>query len=467
MTTNIQELRAQAVGPDALVIEARVERLTWHGATLRILDPATVIRSSQILDQLIISSDNLPLYSGKAVVGGVVNAGLAIICEVKLTDSGFKNADSPELTGLPGGHPNLNTFLSDWSNYYRVLPEFKVVVADMQMFLVELRQWLDRFELQTRQNALQPNDVLASLRNDAPAVIESFNALHERFEDIGEQIAPELRAVHSSFTKRQLHSLVMCSPFAHRTYHKPLGYAGDYEMVNMMLRDPFEGSTLYARLINAWFVSQWPAQAHRNRIDYLVNLLGDETLRRARQGKRLRVLNLGCGPAHEVTRFLATSELSNHVDLTLWDFNEETVERTGRTLDECVRKHHRNATIGVAKKSVHQVLKDGSRGVKLEPYDYIYCAGLFDYLSDRTCQQLVDTFYQWLRGDGLLVVTNVVDFRPFRYMLEHLLDWNLIYRDATRADALLPGKAPAGCSRMVSDETGVNLFAESRRPSHV
>ena len=50
--------------------------------------------------------------------------------------------------------------------------------------------------------------------------------------------------------------------------------------------------------------------------------------------------------------------------------------------------------------SVHQLLKRSSReqAVPLEEqYDYIYCAGLFDYLADKACARLIAYFDRHLR----------------------------------------------------------------------
>jgi extracellular factor (EF) 3-hydroxypalmitic acid methyl ester biosynthesis protein len=60
----------------------------------------------------------------------------------------------------------------------------------------------------------------------------------------------------------------------------------------------------------------------------------------------------------------------------------------------------------------------------------------------------------------------VVDYRPFRHMLEFLLDWNLIYRDTQQGQALLPTRAAADHVRILRDPTGVNLMIEVRKPSH-
>jgi extracellular factor (EF) 3-hydroxypalmitic acid methyl ester biosynthesis protein len=118
---------------------------------------------------------------------------------------------------------------------------------------------------------------------------------------------------------------------------------------------------------------------------------------------------------------------------------------------------------------VHQVLKEGSRlGAKIgQPqYDYIYCAGLFDYLTDKTCKQIMHIFYDWLAPGGLLAITNVVDCKPFRHMLEFLLDWHLIYRNTAQGYELVPEAANPDECRIFRDETAVNLMVEVRKPSH-
>ena len=183
-----------------------------------------------------------------------------------------------------------------------MLPEFKVVVADMQVFLRDFGRWMDQLELECNTTKQQPSKEakLDRIRTISQEMAGAFDALHERFEEISDQIEPDLRPAHEDFVKRQLHPLMMCSPFAHRTYRKPLGYAGDYEMVNMILREPLEGNSFYAQAVNGWFLRQWPAEAHRNRITHLTDRLCREALRGERRKKPIRILNLGCGPAHEI-----------------------------------------------------------------------------------------------------------------------------------------------------------------------
>jgi len=277
----------------------------------------------------------------------------------------------------------------------------------------------------------------------------------------------EDKPAHQVLVRRLMHSLVFCSPFVYRTFHKPLGYPGDYEMVNMILRDPFEGGSLFAKALNSWFIAQPPAEAHRNRISHLTRLLVQETARAAAQKRPLRIFNLGCGPAVEVQRFLAEHEVSNNADLTLLDFNNETLAYTTGILQDLKTRHHRSTRINMVKKSVAQVLKGRGRSTTAAPeskYDFIYCAGLFDYLGDLHCKQLMNIFHNMLAPGGLLVATNVDSSNPRCLTMEYMMEWVVIYRNGARMAALRPDAVSAEDIKVTSDVTGVNIYLETRKP---
>lgn len=174
-------------------------------------------------------------------------------------------------------------------------------------------------------------------------------------------------------------------------------------MVNMILREPHEGATLFAKLVNALFLQNPPAQAHRNRILHLRKRLVEEATRAKEQGRRLRVFNLGCGPAREVQLMLAEEPISDHIDLTLADFNGETLNFTRSLLEDLRARHHRSTGLEFVEKSVHQMLKESMRppaATGAGGYDFLYCAGLFDYVSDRVCKRLTEVFHQMVAPVG-------------------------------------------------------------------
>lgn len=123
---------------------------------------------------------------------------------------------------------------------YRVLPEFKVAIADLHSFLLDLRLWLDQAELTIRAS---PGGSRRQLEHDwldalTPSTTAAIGVLYDRFDAVARTIEPELVPMHQGFGRRHLHPLILAAPFVYRTpRRKPLGYAGDYEMVNMMMRD--------------------------------------------------------------------------------------------------------------------------------------------------------------------------------------------------------------------------------------
>jgi extracellular factor (EF) 3-hydroxypalmitic acid methyl ester biosynthesis protein len=185
--------------------------------------------------------------------------------------------------------------------------------------------------------------------------------------------------------------------------------------------------------------------------------------------RKSRVFNLGCGPAQEVQEFLRQDDLCERTDFTLVDFNEETLSYTDKILNDLRQQRGRGTSIQMVKKSVNQMLKEGVRNHDEnlgEKYDFVYCAGLFDYLSDRICKRLMDIFYSMLAPGGLLVATNVDSSNPNRYAMEYLGEWHLVYRNKEQLASLKPDQAKEGEFSVTAEGTGVNIFIEVRKPEN-
>jgi extracellular factor (EF) 3-hydroxypalmitic acid methyl ester biosynthesis protein len=238
-------------------------------------------------------------------------------------------------------------------------------------------------------------------------------------------------------------------------------------MINMIMRDPLEGGSLYAKIVNLWFLQQPPAEAHRNRIRYLTRKLVDCATRAAGANRTAHIFSLGCGAAHEVQNLLRDSALADRLRFTLLDFNAETLSHAQAVLEESKKRHQRQTAIKLVKKSISQLLKEAGRGIERaagDRYDLIYCAGLFDYLADPICRRLTNILYDWLAPGGLLITTNVDDSNPRRLTMDYLMEWHLIYRNGANFATLKPDQAtPDQCS-VHSDDAGMNIYLETRKP---
>jgi extracellular factor (EF) 3-hydroxypalmitic acid methyl ester biosynthesis protein len=466
-----QDYLVTGLTTQGLQLRADCLRLDRHTAVFEVLTPGAVVRLSEVLTEFKITLDGRAAYAGRAVVKNVVNAGLVLVCEVAL-EEGWNDVEvSATDSCAPDVRRQLEEYLRNWQTFHRIAPEFKTHLTDMQSYFTELRRWLE--QVQMRLGTASDPD--GSRREDevahelAAVVLPCIDSLFEKFELISQKLDAAARPLHSSFMRQILHPLLLCAPFAYRTFAKPLGYAGDYEVVNMIARNTLEGASLYARIVNLWFLRQPPAEAHRNRFRYLTRRLVEESMRVSTLGRKSRVLSLGCGPAVEVQDFVRDHELSNMAEITLIDFDKETLEYVTMKLKDVTARFRRNTSLHCVLKSVLQILKEAGRtSVQPSgmPYDFVYCAGLFDYLTDSVCRRLLTVFHRWLAPGGLLLVTNVEPSNPLRNGMEHLLDWHLIYRTSQQLRAVAPGEVPPHDVRIQSDVTGVDLFMEMRKPEN-
>lgn len=452
-----------------LEVRAGVLRLTRYLVVFEVYNPYSILQLSEVLSDFKIVMNDRIMYSGRAVISNVVNTGIMLVCEATLDDSWLDVDLFSSVTTPNRLREEFGQFITEWHKIGKILPTFKAAVADLQTMLMDLRRWLEQVELGIRS---EPNGDRSAIERTVIAELEdpilpTVGSWFAKFDEISDSVEEELRPVHRAFAKRLLHPLVLCSPFVYRTYHKPLGYAGDYEMVNMILRDPYEGASLFAKIVNVCFLKNPPAEAHRNRIRYLTKRLEEETRRVHLTGRRAKILNLGCGPAKEIQDFMRQHDISDRAIFNLLDFNDETIDHASGLLREVRILHHRETELNFFKKSVHQILKEAARpGPEMMPgtYDLVYCAGLFDYMSDRICKRLMNIFYDLLAPGGLLIATNVDASKPFRHSMELILEWHLICRNEAQFAALNPEKAAPGQFTVTHEPTGVNVFIEVRKP---
>ena len=435
--------------------------LTRNQAVFEVYNPYSLVQLSEVLSDFQIMRGDRTVYSGRAVVSNLVVTGLMLIVSVTLVDPWS------DLSGLRPGEglrEEVESFISDWEADYQLRADFQLAVTNISVFLSELNRWLQDFILiagieESGDSAQQLHEVSEELMDP---LVPKLEDLFGTFEEKAEEVPPEELIPHKAFAQRELHSLLLCSPFVYRTFAKPLGYAGDYEMVNMIIRDPLEGPNTYARVVNAYTLQRAPAEAHRNRIARLFEVLREESRRAEAAHQQLRVLNIGCGPASEVERFIRSEPLSGRCHIELLDFNRETLDYARGVLTTAAGESARKPDLTYVHRSIHDLLKESARRRTDPPpqYDLVYCAGLFDYLSDRICRRLVELFFAWTKPGGLLVTTNVHPANPIRYYMEYLLEWHLNYRDEVDMAKLYPESADA---RIYTDATGVNVFLEMRK----
>ena len=426
---------------------------------MEVYNPYSIVQVSEVLSELTVRFGTSIAYLGKAVVISLVNTGLTAIVSVTLIDEWRELNDIVVVPGAVGAE--ASAFVQDWTRRFQIRRDYQVVVNELRAYLSDVARWVEQVDLSEslpRVDGKLREDVFYELA--APLVGKTKFYL-DLLEGEVSQVNAEFAPAHRSFAQTALHPLLLRAPFVFRTYTKPLGYAGDYQMVNQILDDPRQGPNTYFQMVNTAFLQNVLAEAHRNRIDILVDFLTRLADSARQAGRPFRILNVGCGPAVEIQRFLQTYPHPEWLSFELVDFSEETLAWTRAKLSSIVKQTGKPVAINYVQDSVHKLLKRRTDPASdsAREFDAVYCAGLFDYLSDKVCSRLMLHFAARTNHGGTLLVTNVHSNNSNKFFMEHLLEWYLIYRDAAILEPLLPMQSAT--RKIYTDATGMNIFAEA------
>ena len=431
---------------------------------LEVYNPDSLMQVSEVLHELTVRSGHQSIYTGKAVVVSLLNTGLMAVVSLNLMDAW--NDVVLMQPGVAGVASAAGFFIQDWESRFNVRRDYQVVVSEMRAYFAEVARWVDQMDVAGRlphePDGRVQQDVFQEL--SLPLLRKGREYL-EWFDREAALVPEDAVPLHRAFAQAAIHPLVLRAPFVHRTFSKPLGYAGDYEMVNQIVGDPRQGPTSYFQLVNFMFLQAGVAQAHRNRIDILYSRLESLAQQAVHAGRPMRVLNIGCGPAQEIQRLVLQSAHFDQLEFVLVDFSEETLAYTRERL-ESLQHSGKQLHLRTQHESVNQLLKRSAQAQVIEEsdkFDFVYCAGLFDYLTDKVCARLVKYMALRTRAGGQILFTNVHSSNQERRWMEYFLEWHLIYRDENDVRRILP----VGLKdiEVFTDVTGVNLFVESRVPA--
>jgi extracellular factor (EF) 3-hydroxypalmitic acid methyl ester biosynthesis protein len=256
----------------AEVVRGTLTNVQRRSLVMEIYNPYSIVQVSEVLSELTIRSGERSIYKGKAVVTSLLNTGLMAVVSVVLIDEWTDlNVVRGDLSRVA---EEAQRFVDDWQSRFCIGRSYQVVVSEMRAFLAETSRWAD----QTDMSDALPRDSSGRIRDDvfnelAVPLMKKGREYLVWIETEAAAVSAEDSVAHRNFAQSALHPLLLRAPFVYRTFAKPMGYAGDYEMVNQILTDPRQGPNTYFQIVNTLFLNCAVAQAHRNRIDILVDYL--------------------------------------------------------------------------------------------------------------------------------------------------------------------------------------------------
>ncbi len=334
---------------------------------------------------------------------------------------------------------------------------YKTVVADAVYLLRSARETLEKIE-----NDL-PIDTPRRSERIQEIILECEKTAHTRWKDISKRGMLELHAMRGNqntidaakhYTEKTLTPELMGGASWNRAYEKPLGYPGDFEVMNFAYNLSMIGETAYEKFCHMLGTSTGEFIA--TRMTMVKQKIAELTSLAAQQGKsNLKITSLGCGPSQEVANFLRGHVHPLAVHFTLIDQDHDALAFAYKNCYPEVSRLDGRATVRCLHATFLEFLATGNLFKKIESQDLIYAVGLVDYLSDQRAKRMVNDLYKNLNPGGTMMIGSMRDSdTSLEWQVEFVTDWQLEYRDEDEMLAMTEILPDAAKRRVVADTTG-------------
>lgn len=262
--------------------------------------------------------------------------------------------------------------------------------------------------------------------------------------------------VAPAFLKHPLQQILLQDPFTKRAFHKPRGYAGDAVMMDLLyagdgsVSPALEGTeTAIGTQLYRSVMKLSTAEGVRNR-KYAIAKRLDEI---AAQKENPDVLAVACGHLREANHSVA---LQNGKVGKYFALDSDPLSI------ECVHNEMGARGVTAMEGSVLDILRER---IDFPSFDFIYSAGLYDYLQDKVAKRLTEKLFQMLKPGGVLLIANFLADHLCAAYIEACCDWWLVYRDHSEMKQLLTGISleQIGSVKSFTDETGSIVYLEVTR----
>jgi extracellular factor (EF) 3-hydroxypalmitic acid methyl ester biosynthesis protein len=427
-----------------------------------------------ILEKFYFSVDGKPLFEGRVRIVHVKKENFRLEVGVFCLDgssvflSGFETA--LKLREIK------KEFLLFWQKTdisQKIHPEFKAALNDFRYFLESMKSYLERAEadIQRLSNSQERESALKAVMNFSERMLaERVRNLIKEIEKIVLKLTEEEDEIHRKYFQEQMLELTNGCLAFRRAFEKPLGYPGDYEIMNSLYHRTKEGNNLWERLMSSCLNEHMEGpQAVRNRARYLESKIAQTVAKNSDQ-KTIRILSLACGPCEEIQRFFRaeSGERKAAIHFYLLDQEEQALAYAQKCLyplTSQVSSEKGRVTFDFLQQGVKHLLKNSELVSSYPKMNLIYSAGLFDYLPAPIAKQLTKVLLSMLSEEGLLVIGNFNQYYPAKFLIQYISDWFLIHRSSEELLNFLPDDSWHSHATVEQEDTGSTLFLNARKPS--
>lgn len=295
-------------------------------------------------------------------------------------------------------------------------------------------------------------------------LVQEWRTLWRTGNDLARSVMGERdrRDAVKQFTEIVLTPELRAGAIWDRSYSKPLGYPGDFGVMNQVYDWERVGNDAYEMLLHRLGLEV--AECIKTRMEVVRSEIG-KVVSTKESGRVARILSLGCGSAREVETWLARARPAMpQVEFTLIDQEQLALDYAYRAAYPHIVRREERCQLNCLNISFADVLRGINGMSELPPQDLIFSVGLLDYLTDRRAAALVRRLYQLVLPGGLLIIGNMNE-TPLSNLwpMEFITDWSLYYRSETQMLGWAEGLDPAAAWTETESTGRVRLLYIRRR----
>jgi hypothetical protein len=208
-----------------------------------------------------------------------------------------------------------------------------------------------------------------------------------------------------------------------RSFEKPRGYAGDFEIIDRIYRNEPTGKGI-GFAIDKYYLENKGCKAMRSRKKFCVNLiikLVKEIFNKNQQ--LISIFNLGGGPGRDILEILEQLNYSVPVNIKMLDQDEEALKYSKNILKKFLNYlNFKNVNL------LRIVAGERYNVDRYGQHDIILCIGLYDYLDEEAAVKLTRSIYPMLKKSGKIIISNWDISNPSQTEMEWICDWYVYYR---------------------------------------
>ncbi|WP_373084328.1 PilZ domain-containing protein [Sneathiella sp.] len=351
-----------------------------------------------------------------------------------------------------------HTISSGLSDHAHLVPgEYKQAIGDAVYMLRSARELLEKVEKDLGRNDSRGEDRIKDIVLACEEkALEQWREISKTCLKITQALDGDTLAIAATkrYTELLLTPELMAGASWNRAYMKPLGYPGDYQVMNYAYNLVLEGATAYEKFCHRLGTSTGEFIA--TRMTMTKQMIASLSSRASAKGqKSFNVASLGCGPAQEVANFLKSSPLPISINFTLIDQDHDALSYAYKSTYPEVSRLDGKASVKCLHATFLEFLATGKLFKKLDKQDLIYAVGLADYLGAKRGTKLVtDLYANLVPGGTLLIGCMRTSDESLSWQVEYVCDWTLVHRDEQEMLELTKELETNAKREVVVDSTG-------------